>query len=284
MLASLGTIVFEGANSPVAMGGEAKAAYAQHALIDGKPLLQRIGTDLEKYQLDMILRPQFANPEASILGLRAAMSGGTVLPFVLGNGQYLGNFVIEGLVTEYAKTLADGSIIEARVRVDLLEYYSPDLSPVAEAVAQAVAFARSVNRPVPVTIPDEAGDGAAALASVKDIRTTASRVNGALRTARNIESRRADAFAKATAGVQRMNASLENARTLVTQGVAVIKNADRALSSLNDLEDALVALSNASSVEDIAAAVNAGNELERTIRFTDAAFSGLAGMVTGRTY
>lgn len=283
MLATLGNIIFEPPNSFMALIRDHEISYAEHALIGRKPRLQRTGSGLQKYQFQMKLRPEFGSPEGAMVQIDAAKEASKVLPFVLGNGRYLGNFVIKRSEQTFLKTFADGAILEAMITVELIEYASDSLLPAQVAQALSDAFARLQNVPVTTAnLSQASGDGTSALRSVRNIRTRAARVRGQLQQAAVIEERRKAAFADAIQGVQTMNENLQNARTIVTQGQAVIKNAQRALDSLNDVEAALSSLNIAAGAENITTAVQAGTNLESAVRLADAAFSGLAGMVTGR--
>jgi phage protein U len=283
MLATLGNIVFEPPNSFQSLIGDHEISYAEHQLIGRKPRLQRTGSGLQKYQFQMKLRPEFVSPEGAMLQLDAAKEASQVLPFVLGNGRYLGNFVIKRSEVVTSKTFADGSILEAVISVELLEYATDNLLPAQVAQALASAFSRLQNTPVTTAdLSQSSGDGTAALSSVKNIRSTARRVRNTLRQAQQVNEKRKAAFAATLQAVQTMNENLQNARTLVTQGVAVIKNAERALASLDDVQASLTSLNVAAGLENITTAVQAGNDLESAVRLADAAFSGLAGMVIGR--
>jgi phage protein U len=283
MLATLGNIIFEPPNSFMSLIRDHEISYAEHALIGRKPRLQRTGSGLQKYQFQMKLRPEFTSPEGAMVQIDAAKESSQVLPFVLGNGRYLGNFVIKRSEETLVKTFADGSILEAVISVDLIEYASDSLLPAQTAAALAQAFSRLQNTPVTTAdLSQQSGDGASALESVQYMRSESARVNNLLNEAQTVQELRPNAFIQTLQAVQAMNEQLMNARTIVTQGQANIKNAQRALDSLNNVQSALFSLNSAAGLGNITTALNAGTNLESSLRFSDAAFSGMAGMLTVR--
>jgi len=157
MYAQLGDIRFKGAYSPVSKELEESAVYAEHALIGGKPKLQRTGLAADTLKLNMKLHVNFCTPETEIDRLRNYLRGGRNVRYITGSGKLVGNFVITSLKTSYLHQGEAGKIIEADLEVSLLENALPDTS----SAAVLNGFAMSNNNPLqalsaPVFLPPTA--------------------------------------------------------------------------------------------------------------------------------
>lgn len=117
--------------------------YAQHARVNSKPRLEAIGETLDAISIEMYLHASFTDPEADIQEIMGYVSDKKVLPFILGNGNVIGTFVIPTFKKQTLFTDPKGNIIEANLTIELLEFYSEDR--LADAQRQAVrdSFATS---------------------------------------------------------------------------------------------------------------------------------------------
>jgi phage protein U len=122
MYAQLGTIIFEGLNGFDSFDRTRETDFAEHALIDGKPRLQRIGEKLETISISLTLHAAFCNPQEQINALDAARANGVVLPLVNGSGDYLGNYLIKRLGESAQHLATDGKVVWSKVSLDLVEY------------------------------------------------------------------------------------------------------------------------------------------------------------------
>jgi phage protein U len=141
--ATLGDITFEGLVAPSSFASELKANYAQHALIENKPRLQRLGTDLETINLSMRFHRSFCNPEIELWRLYRHLERGTILPFTHGNGVYQGRFVVQSVNADYKRQFADGTVLYVEVEVSLLEVWEAG----DEAKAKYDGFANAETEP-----------------------------------------------------------------------------------------------------------------------------------------
>lgn len=147
MYAQLGTIIFENLKSPKDFEQRSAVNYAEHALIDGKPRLQRTGTDLERLKFSMDLHYTFCDVQGEIDALHDAMNAGDVLPLITGYGMYVGDFVITNLSRELKHATPNGFLIAASVEVSLSEFVEGDkLGNLADAAVQG-GFAILRNTP-----------------------------------------------------------------------------------------------------------------------------------------
>jgi phage protein U len=147
MYAQLGSIQFTPIKGFSERSGTKETNFAQHALIDGKPKLQRIGTNLATIEIGMFLDASFCNPQAEIDALNSARENGEILPLIMGNGRFDGNFVIQSVSDTSLHEASDGTLLQAEVSVQLLEYATGDLTVTTAVSAIAQAFGNLVNNP-----------------------------------------------------------------------------------------------------------------------------------------
>ena len=154
MYHSLGPIQFEGAFGIEALTRSGEARYAEHATIEGKPSLQRLGPKLDTMQLTIRLHREFCVPEDEILRMDTFRLDGEVLALTTGAGDLRGSFVIESINEEQRQAATDGSIIEAVVTLGLKEWASADSAADRAVVDRESAFALAANDPPVVVDPD----------------------------------------------------------------------------------------------------------------------------------
>jgi phage protein U len=147
MYAQLGTIIFDNLKSPSEFEQRSAVVYAEHSLIDGKPRLQRTGSDLERIKISMDLHYSFCDVQGEIDALHDAMNAGDVLPLITGYGMYVGDFVIVNMSRELKHATPNGFLIAASVEVSLSEFVEGDkLTNLAQSAVQG-GFAMLRNTP-----------------------------------------------------------------------------------------------------------------------------------------
>lgn len=122
MFAILGDIEFTVAGGITAMDHSGSADWAEHARIQGKPLLEWMGEGLDECNLTIELHPVLGDPEQRLRALQQAKSQHQPLAFVMGSGEYLGAYVIKTLSNTLRRTTATGQIKAATVQISLTEY------------------------------------------------------------------------------------------------------------------------------------------------------------------
>jgi phage protein U len=122
MFAILGDIEFTVAGGISGMEHSGSADWAEHARIQGKPLLEWMGEGLDECNLTIELHPVLGDPEERLRGLRQAKSQHQPLAFVMGNGEYLGAYVIRTISNTLRRATATGQIKAATVQLSLTEY------------------------------------------------------------------------------------------------------------------------------------------------------------------
>lgn len=133
MFAILGEIEFDILNSPTGLERRGSADWARHNLIHGKPKLEWTGEGLEEITLDISLHVALGDPEARLKQLRDAKAAHQPLAFVLGNGNYLGPYVLSDLGTTVRRTRDGGGLWAATVQVSLIEYTGQFIRPPARS-------------------------------------------------------------------------------------------------------------------------------------------------------
>lgn len=132
MYAVLGKIEFEVASGITGMEQRGSADWAEHSLIQGKPLLEWVGDGLDELTFSIQLHPWLGDPEARLRMLREAKSKHEPLAFVLGSGEYVGAFVITEISNTPRRTSADGRLYSSTVQVSLREYTGPFTPKIAK--------------------------------------------------------------------------------------------------------------------------------------------------------
>ena len=150
MFAQLGNIIFQNKLGFVSLESSDAATYSEIEIFGRKPKIQKTGDALRKLEVGLYFHKNFTDPAASIERLNIEMRQGNVLPLVMGDGDFVGNFVISSIRKTTSTTASDGSIISAFAALNLIE--DADASKPAERASNAAAegFAINVERVVPV--------------------------------------------------------------------------------------------------------------------------------------
>ncbi|KWZ44876.1 hypothetical protein WS72_13325 [Burkholderia savannae] len=135
--------------------------YAEHALLEGKPRLQRMADKLDEVRIELSFHYQFCNPEAELAKLRAALSAKQAMALVFGNGDYKGWFVLSEVQTNSKQTDPSGTVLALEATITLREFVGDKKNPlkppavqpkVPPAAAQSVASVKSAVATVRGTI------------------------------------------------------------------------------------------------------------------------------------
>lgn len=119
MFAQLGAIEFEILNAPVQFSESSGCIYAEHSVIEGRPLLQFTGTGLKEIEMKIALHHSFADVRAGIEALEAALLGRSALSLVMGDGTNKGSYVIEQLAVDIIETAENGTPRQAEASLRL---------------------------------------------------------------------------------------------------------------------------------------------------------------------
>lgn len=264
MYAQLGNIIFQGLLGFSAKSSNREANLAEHQLIDGKPRLQRVGDKLEEINLTMNLHVSFCSPEAVIASLESARASSEVLPYIEGNGSFLGTFVIRSIRHEILKTNAFGDIVSASVDVSLIEYADPSPAATKDSAAKRNGFGNASNNPASFSGPLASSSEAAALARAPiAVAAEGQAVTGNLSKAAQNPTREASILADTTRRLNKMRTDLETLRTGLSNAQYVYQSAQRiqngatsALAAVNNVDDFVKA-------GNLSGAISANDELIR---------------------
>lgn len=138
--ALLGDVQFELITYFDGLDGKFGVDYAEHARIEGKPRLQRVGDKLDEWSLKLKFHQTYCDPEAELIKLKDAMRTYTPASFVLATGSYKGDFVITDMSLNSEQTTKEGALISATVDVTLREAVG---LPGVKARPNAPAIAKS---------------------------------------------------------------------------------------------------------------------------------------------
>jgi phage protein U len=144
MFAVLGAIPFEVVNSPDSIESVRRWDYAEQRVIAAPPILQWLANDLERLDLGMLLHKSVSDPLTSLTLLRTAADTHLALPLVLGNGQFVGTYVIESMTVRMEQLSAVGDLIATEVRLRLKEsvsdtQFNPNAPPIPTFVPVALS-------------------------------------------------------------------------------------------------------------------------------------------------
>lgn len=287
MRSRLGQIQFEGLKAPSGLQRTTGAAYAEHALFGRKPRLQMTGQELDQVELDIQLHLAFCDPAAEIRAMRKAMQAGTVLPFTLASGEFIGRFVITSLAEGWRKTDANGVLVSAALTLSLKEVSVDSPAKLVIETAQALATAVLTNNPVLAVrdnrdaVPDGGRD---AMKKVSKAKTLSNKVREKAQQASRVIAEQAEFLRKAQAQAQEVKDNIDNARSIIVAGQTQIRNAERAIDKLEQAGQQALALRNASSLGDILTAVEAASSLTEAMQIAEQSCAGLASQVVTRQY
>jgi phage protein U len=243
MYSQLGDIVFQQALSPNSQEVASSAAYAEHALISGKPRLQRIGSSLIDLKLAIKLHSNFCDPQSVVDQLSAYKENGDSIRYINGAGRLMGVFVLVSLTQTDAAWGPNGSIMECDIELELKEAQSA-------AVAPVTGFAISSSSPVESIQSIGSNTAVAAAAnSVVGIQAGTSDLEMQIALAQTDGSNLENYLSKASTQADNVSRSMNDAVQSVNQTTSNIYDQTRqfagacesGIQSVADLKAALIA-------------------------------------------
>ena len=117
----LGNIKFRLGHSPSSFSRSVAHVYSQHERIEGKPLLQNIGDELEEIKIDIQLHENFCDPTTALRKIEELAYSHKPESLVLGDGRYFGNLVIESFEETLLVTHANGHARVIELSISLIE-------------------------------------------------------------------------------------------------------------------------------------------------------------------
>lgn len=109
--------------------------FARHEVLDGKPVLQRTGEELDEISIELAFHSYYCDPATELKRLDDARKAARAMPFIWGNGAVEGQFVIEKLRITGQTADRFGVLTSVSASINLIEYVEPQV-PVEAAKAQ----------------------------------------------------------------------------------------------------------------------------------------------------
>lgn len=122
IFAALGPVSFQVIASPTKMERSKKYRWETIYVIGAPPIRQWIYDDVGHIDLAIVLHQMWCDPEASLNALAQIAELHAYQPLVFGNGQNLGNFVIDEISDKVTWQADDGTLICTEVQLALTEY------------------------------------------------------------------------------------------------------------------------------------------------------------------
>lgn len=181
MYCQLGSIIFE--PLPVESLDERYSyAYAEHQVIEGKPLLQFIGDNLDETNLGIRLHFSFCDPGTAFDQLKAAADLHQALPFQLADGSLKGRRVITEINKTLITTADNGRPLCIEARLSLREWVDADPLGSARAAQQKKAPALGGSGPIGKVTPQPRQQSIMAAGQVRNAATRIDRSAASIAT------------------------------------------------------------------------------------------------------
>jgi phage protein U len=96
--------------------------FAEHSILGDRPKLQSVGNKLDELQMEFQLHAALADIGKTWDTLKGYKEAATAVPVTMGDGQYLGTFVITEMTFKRTATFANGTTLAAALSITFREY------------------------------------------------------------------------------------------------------------------------------------------------------------------
>lgn len=263
---TLGSMTFQGVSGFTAFTSSREANYVQHALVQDRPRLQRVGTNLETISVAVRLHRSFCVPEQVIAQLETSMEERQAEPLTRGDGVYFGRFVVKSYEVNVIQTFSNGSYMMCEVGIELLESLNPGDTPALRATGFAVVGRGAPGQFIKKTTPAVT---AAALASeqVQLVTANTERIDAQVSEVVTNPDVQANNFQRALGYLGSANVALDRLNELVNNtqnNIWAVSNQVR--SQMSIVQGAASVLENALDTGDVAASAAANISFKATVR------------------
>jgi phage protein U len=121
MFVYLGGLRLQGLMGPTDFREQRKYAFAEHPVVQGRPKLQKIGEELREIDTGFLLHRGYCDPATAIAALRSLAEAQEPFYFILGDGTFAGEYVVEEITSEVEKLDRAGQAVGIEVSVQLKE-------------------------------------------------------------------------------------------------------------------------------------------------------------------
>lgn len=123
MFAQIGSIEFELLKGFTSVQESRKWEWAEHQVLDSKPHLQRMGEGLVEFALKVKISLYSGHDPAEFASALYAEAGkNEALPFILGSGEVVGEFVILDVGKSWQRCDNLGRLLSAEFDIKIKEY------------------------------------------------------------------------------------------------------------------------------------------------------------------
>lgn len=129
MFGQLGLLQFSNMKEPVKLDRDQAFSFADHQILRRKTKIQYTGEEPKTYSVVINLHALFCNIDAELAKMEACTQLTTAgisyleaMPFFLGNGKFLGNYVIINNKLLSQKHMPNGEYLAVTVELTLKEY------------------------------------------------------------------------------------------------------------------------------------------------------------------
>ena len=151
MFAQLGNIQFNLITYFNSIEESQKHNYVVHQTIESKSKLQYIGDELDEITIRLNFHSSFCTPEDEIKKIKDAAKSHEEMPFILGNGRYLGRYVIEEISSTTRQTDKTGNVISIEAELKLKEWFTEELTVKQKTLTKTVKKKGSTATPLEQT-------------------------------------------------------------------------------------------------------------------------------------
>ncbi|MEI8390092.1 MAG: phage tail protein [bacterium] len=144
MFAQLGNIQFNLITYFNGLDDVQKHNFAEHQTIESKPKLQFIGDELDELNIKLNFHSSFCVPETEIKKLKDTAKKHQELAFILGNGKYVGKYVIQEISSTTQQCDKFGNLLSIEAEIKLKEWSENNVKVKKKAKKQTTKMKPSV--------------------------------------------------------------------------------------------------------------------------------------------
>lgn len=117
----LGPLSFKAIDSPDSFSVSESESFAEIPLLQSKPVMQWVGSDLREFRMSFLFDYGWCNPSDKLKQLQDLLVAHEPLAFSLGEGNYNGNYYLLSVAGSVDNMLPTGELLGLSVRVTLKE-------------------------------------------------------------------------------------------------------------------------------------------------------------------
>lgn len=212
MYAQLGAFIFKNNFTPETFSHTDETTYAEHALIGLKPRLQPTANNLEEIALTLRLRAESIDVAATYKAIKKSKDTFEVLPFLMGDGTYRGDYVITKIEDQPVFQLDDGFTVEMVLNITLREYQVADKLEQEQSAARKNAFAVGKVTAVRQTPKDFPTPPHVSIQNLSAVHSNAAVIDQQVRNYQNNVSQQVTLATKIENGIKKINGYLDAAQ------------------------------------------------------------------------